>query len=93
MNCLKYSFNDLGSISGLKGNEAVTVVITPSVMMWIDRYLDLRQKVLKVPHPDPESPFFINFNKKVLSDSGSVSLWKKFEAVTGVSHANVTSIR
>ena len=73
----------------MKGNEAVTVVITPNVMMWIERYLDLRQKVLK--DPPPESPFFINFNQNVLSDS--VSLWKKFEAVTGVSHANVTSVR
>ena len=75
----------------MKGNEAVTVVITPSVMMWIERYLDLRQKVLKEKVPHPESPFFINFKEKVLSDS--VSLWKKFEEVTGVSHANVTSVR
>ena len=74
---------------GLKGNEAVTVCITPPVMVWIERYRDLKDFV--DPEPDNGSPFFINFNKKELGDSDS--LWQKFEQVTGVSKANVTSIR
>ena len=73
----------------MKKKEAVTVCITPPVMTWIDRYRDLKEMV--DPDPNRESTFFINYNKKELAESDS--LWDKFENVTGVTKANVTSIR
>lgn len=75
----------------MKKKESVTVCITPPAMVWIERYRDLKDMV--DPEPNFESLFFINFNKKELSDSGSNNLWQKFESVTGVSKATVTSIR
>ena len=75
----------------MKGQKAIDCVVTPYSMEWIQRYRDLKDIVFADEEEDPNHEFFVNYKGNKLSDSDT--LWRKFEVVTGVTQANVTSIR
>lgn len=77
----------------MKGFEGAEVDITRKTMVWMERYRSLKELVLKENADSKDSWFFVNHNGAALSDVANTrgSIWQKFEQVTGVTKASITS--
>ena len=78
------------SLKSMKGMKPVDCVVTPYTMEWMERYREMKEIVFG-EEEDPNQEFFVNYNGRRLSDSET--LWRMFETVTGVTKANITTIR
>ena len=77
----------------MKGFEGAEVAITRKTMVWMERYRSLKELLLKENADSKDSWFFVNHNGAALSDIANTrgSIWQKFEQVTGVTKATITS--